>query len=160
MFDFAGQLVTEFLLGKQDAQSYQETVQEDDDFYNGFRLVTLQVQPDGHIDAYHHSNKLKDGVQKIVAGVEAFGNNLNDVVVWPKTREGKIKFANLVNRFGQTTADKGQLIDGLFDFLMTSTKRYSLDDQMLAQGRGKPVVFLEKLSSIFVHIPEVRYGSR
>ena len=38
--------------------------------------------------------------------------------------------------------------------------RYPLDDQMRTQGKGKPIEILEKLNSIYVEVPEVKYGSR
>lgn len=153
-----GFLVVDYVKNNQDCLSYLQEICDHCDEYNGFLLVTLDLRKwNNDISISYFTNGSKDKPKLLPSGIHAFGNSPPNKP-WQKVTEGRQKFEKIINEY-PTTENKETLIEELFKLLMND-KCYPLDKQMKMQGFGKTESFLQKLSAIFVHIPEYVYGSR
>jgi uncharacterized protein with NRDE domain len=151
--------------------------------YNGFVFVTLRLTKQQYSLRFFHStadvlsSDTKDGVH-------AFGNHRNLSNPWAKVRHGKQKFEQILikhdqlietDRASEPTSDatlhdvksnKGGeshsinvLIDDLFELFQDET-RFETNGEFAAQMPEVSEQLRQRLSSISLHLPELRYGSR
>ena len=137
------------------------------DVHNGDNLVDSvdETNCNGTTNG-HDGHKLVDGhngPESIGSNqIYGFGNSMNPFEPWPKVVYGKKRFESILNRNlpnGKLIGDKEQLINELFEMLTDSTK-LPIDKSMIKQGNGRKDGFIEALSTLNVHIPSVKYGSR
>lgn len=153
-----GFLVVDYVTGSEDCLKYLDTIQTEKDSYNGFTLVTMDFSSFKSPKVAYFSNFSSLSPTVVQPGVHAFGNSTSVECPWPKVKNAKEMFSKIVENHS-STASKDVLVESLFKFLRDSTC-YTLDENMKKQGRNKSSNFMDKLSSIFVHIPESNYGSR
>ena len=136
----------------------EEESDSDQDTNENSSNVSIQEENDG----------VTPGVQsgpKVVKSnrIYAFGNSMNPFQPWPKVIYGRKRFESILSRHlidGKTLiSDKDSLINDLFQMLTDSTK-LPVDGSMVKQGNGRRDGFIEALSTLNVHIPTVKYGSR
>lgn len=151
-----GFLVVDYLRGDYSPQSYLEKISRNPSDYNGFKMITIEINSDRKEMAYFSSSD--DKVISLSSGIYGFGNNKSTDILWPKVNYGKKRFEQLVNKYSKTSS-KSQLIDGIFELLSDKTL-HPLDEQMKSQGKGKPINIIEKFNALNVEISELEYGSR
>jgi uncharacterized protein with NRDE domain len=70
----------------------------------------------------------------------------------------KKRFESIVSGH-RSTVTKDELVGDICEMLADSTI-FPLDSQMLKQGDGRKLENLKKLNSVFVSIPDTKYGTR
>jgi len=153
-----GFLVVDYVAANEDSLKYLHNIYQEKDDYNGFTLVTMDLSSFRTPKVAYFSNMSSSPPTVLQPGVHAFGNSTSVDCPWPKVIEAKEKFSEVVKRHS-TLQSKQSLVDALFNLLKDPTC-YSLDENMKRQGRDKSVGFMDKLSSIFVDMPDYNYGSR
>ncbi len=88
-----GMLVTAYLTGKTDPQSYLENIDGGKGSYNGFNLLTGDPQC-----LYHYSNRERV-VRKLTPGIYGLSNHLLDTP-WPKVSKAKSNLTRLLKTKG------------------------------------------------------------
>jgi uncharacterized protein with NRDE domain len=136
-----GELVSQFLLGDNNAAGYLAQVAAHGDEYNGFSLIA------GDLNALYFVSNRNAGVEHISPGVHGLSNHLLDTP-WSKVERGKHALQNLPG------ADEAALVSGLFDFLAdrTTAGDHALPDTGVGVARER------ELSPAF--ISGERYGTR
>ena len=135
-----GKLVSDFLIGDENPESYMYRVSDNGANYNGFNLVVGNAD-----DLWYYSN-YGDGVKKISTGIWGLSNHLLDTP-WPKVKRGKERFSHLVQQ-------REINHETLFEFLYNDER--ASDDQL--PSTGIPLERERALSSMFIKTPD--YGSR
>ena len=135
-----GNLVSDFLIGTENAQVYMQRISQQGSEYNGFNLIT------GNADDLWYFSNYGNGVRKLSDGIFGLSNHLLDTP-WPKVQRGKEKFAQLIgaNDLAPET---------LFDFLYNDERA---SDELLP-NTGISLERERALSSMFINTPD--YGSR
>jgi uncharacterized protein with NRDE domain len=135
-----GHLVSHYLEGTQESETYLKSVEKDASLYNGFNLVVGDVN-----SLFYFSNYRKD-ITKITTGFHGLSNHLLETP-WPKIVRGKEKLKPFMD---QTTISTNDIFDTLYD------SERAADDLLPDTGIG-----LEReraLSSMFIKTDG--YGSR
>ncbi|RWS16938.1 hypothetical protein B4U79_05765, partial [Dinothrombium tinctorium] len=153
-----GLLVPDYLKNDASPQNHLENIAQIADKYNGFVLVCIQMNPSNLFEVCFFSNGYYDKPQALSPGVYAFGNSFNPDHPWPKVSYGKDRFEEVIDRH-KTVHTKDALIADLFDMLSDRTQ-VELDEQMLKQGSDKTLFYMQRLNSLYVEIPEKKYGTR
>ena len=136
-----GALVSGFLAGDSDTESYLDRVKKQAEQYNGFILVA------GDLNAMYWFSNRGPGVEKIPAGVHGLSNHLLNTP-WPKIERSKQAMAALLG------ASEAELVSRLFDLLADRSE--APDDTLPDTGVG--LQRERELSPIF--ISGERYGTR
>lgn len=136
-----GNLVKDFLSGKDSSNSYLQQIQADKDNYTGFNLLIGDFSKD--IDISYYSN-ISDEIISLDSGIYGLSNHLLDTA-WHKVKSGKLRLESTLNNL--TT-------DVLFEILADKTKA---NDQDLP-NTGVGVEREQILSPIFIETPI--YGTR
>jgi len=153
-----GFIVTDFLLGEKDHRQYTTDLSTRGEAFNGFQTIALEVKGE-RAEGTYYSNFVYKPPIPLGDGIHSFGNSLNPYDPWPKVTYGRKRFSAVVNNNG-TTKTKELLIDDLFDMMADKTM-LPVDSQMIRQGgSGRLDVFISRLSSLCVDMPDVMYGSR
>ena len=76
-----GSLVTDYLKSEMDARHYLEQVSERGSEYNGFNIIS------GNVNELHYYGNYQKGVQQIASGVHGLSNALFNTD-WPKVDRG------------------------------------------------------------------------
>jgi uncharacterized protein with NRDE domain len=135
-----GHLVSDYLAGNEDSESYLKELALHAGDYNGFNLIV------GNINALRYYSNYQNKIVNLSSGIYGLSNHLLDSP-WPKVEKGKREFQSLINHPG-FTAD--QLLDMMYD------DERAEDSQLPDTGVG-----LEReraLSSMFIKMEN--YGSR
>lgn len=135
-----GALVSDYLVGNQEPQSYLKSIEPSANAYNGFNLIV------GNANELWYLSNYAEGIHKISTGIHGLSNAVLDTP-WPKVETGKVKFA---------TAIKRERIDTSVLFELLRDEERASDDQLPDTGVG-----LERermLSSMFIKSPN--YGTR
>jgi len=136
-----GNLVGDFLRGKETPAQYLQKIQGNAGNYSGFNLLVGEI--DSEIGYFSNRG---DGVKILESGIYGLSNHLLDTP-WQKVRRGKTALAKLIEK-------ENFALESLFEILQDATKA---DDRDLPEtGIG-----LERerlLSSIFIETPV--YGTR
>lgn len=135
-----GQLVSDFLAGKEQPEDYLKRISQDGKRYNGFNLIVGNVD-----DLWYYSN-YRDGVSDISAGLHGLSNHLLETP-WPKVVRGKKKMADLLRL---PVIHPDQLFDLLLDDGIASDE--NLPDTGIGLERERA------LSSMFIKTSG--YGTR
>ena len=135
-----GRLVSDYLEGEVQAETYLKKIEADGSQYNGFNLLTGSVN-----DLWYFSNYSK-GIERLKPGLHGLSNHLLDTP-WPKVVRGKEGIQKILRQ--QKIAS-----DGLFEFLYDEER--AQDDQLPDTGIG--IERERALSSMFITSPN--YGSR
>jgi uncharacterized protein with NRDE domain len=136
-----GELVTEYLAGNVDVETYLRTVQRRGNEYNGFILIA------GGLDALYWLSNRGPGAARIAPGVHGLSNHLLNTP-WPKIERSKRALEALLD------TDEDTLTAGLFRIL--ADRSQAADHELPDTGVG-----LERereLSANF--ISGERYGTR
>ncbi|XP_067135139.1 transport and Golgi organization protein 2 homolog [Centruroides vittatus] len=153
-----GFLVVDYVKNNQDGLSYLQEICDHCDEYNGFLLVTLDLRKwTNDVLLSYFTNGSNEKPTSLSSGIHAFGNS-HPNKPWQKVAEGRQQFEKIVNEH-PTVESREKLLEELFELLMDD-RCYPVDKQMKKQGFGKSENFLQKLSAIFVYLPEYCYGSR
>jgi uncharacterized protein with NRDE domain len=139
-----GDLVAGFLKSAETPEDYLAHVVERQQDYSGFNLLIGEF---GHerSELFYFSNR-GDGIERINSGVYGLSNRLLDTA-WPKVRDGKSRFRELINSGSLET-------DPLFELL--ADESLAADAELPDTGIGYE---REKaLSAIFIKTPI--YGTR
>jgi len=153
-----GFIVVDYLVSDLSPYDYCQQLSKEGDEYNGFLCVALELMKGNQVQASCYSNHYHREPQLLQEGVHGFGNNLKPDLPWPKVRQGKKRFEEICSKYSKVN-QKEALIEEIFQMLSDSTP-HLVDDQMKAQGEGKSMEFLQKLSALWVEIPKTLYGSR
>jgi uncharacterized protein with NRDE domain len=135
-----GQLVSDFLIGKESPKDYLVRISQDGKRYNGFNLIVGNAD-----DLWYYSN-YRDGVSDISPGLHGLSNHLLETP-WPKVVRGKKKMDDLLRL---PVIHPDQLFDLLFDDGIASDE--NLPDTGIGLERERA------LSSMFIKTPG--YGTR
>jgi uncharacterized protein with NRDE domain len=135
-----GHLVSDFLLGSQDPDSYLKKLSPDAHRYNGFNLLVGQTS-----NMYFYSSRTNE-IHMLGPGIYGLSNHLLDTP-WPKVEKGKQALRTLLVRESLCT-------ECLFKFLM---ERTTPPDELLPDT-GIGLDAERMLSPIFISSPE--YGTR
>lgn len=150
-----GFLVVDYLKSEQKGQEYLEKVRSSGKLYNAFNLLTLEPEGDSyHANFYNENEKI---IHKIPPGVHGFGN-CPLLKPFKKVQKGEKVFQNLIKDYGKKECEE-KLINELFTMMQDSELNFP-DPQLSDQGQGHSDDFIKVLSSIWVHYPNERYGSR
>jgi len=137
-----GELVSKYLKGTEDAESYLTALEKNASRYNGFNLIVGDRS-----DLYYFSNRA--AVKKLNAGIYGLSNSLLDVP-WPKVQRGKEKFAPIISAKGKPSTER--LFRLLDDRVVPS------DDQLPDTGVGPE--YERMLSPLFIQSSNYAYGTR
>ena len=77
-----GQLVSDFLIGNQEAEPYMRDIQTRASQYNGFNLVV------GDTNKLYYLSNYQNEIKKLTSGFYGLSNHLLDTP-WPKVAKGK-----------------------------------------------------------------------
>ena len=135
-----GQLVSDFLEGKETPKEYLERISQNGKRYNGYNLIVGNID-----DLWYYSNYL-DGVGEISQGLHGLSNHLLETP-WPKVVRGKKKMEDILRL---PIIHPDQLFDLLFDDAIASDE--NLPDTGIGLERERA------LSSMFIKTPG--YGTR
>ncbi len=135
-----GLLVSDFLCGNQNADSYIEKIRAQSGKYNGYNLILY-----GNDGLYAFSNHGEK--QKLGAGIYGLSNHLLDTP-WPKVLRAKKKIKAIINEKGAA------LEEALFTIL--SDRDFPPESKLPATGVDKE--WERVLSPIFIKSPN--YGTR
>jgi uncharacterized protein with NRDE domain len=138
-----GQLVVDFLLGDQTPMAYSSRLNDVSSNYSGFNLV-LWDRGMGLV----YSNVTRD-TRPLTPGLHGISNHLLDTP-WPKVSLGISAMAEAL------TPSAPPDVGHLFRFLKRGEP--APDHRLPDTGVGLPME--RALSSPFVHIPDVSYGTR
>jgi uncharacterized protein with NRDE domain len=139
-----GYLTTEFLKGTADAQDFLRSTKGED--YGGYSLIVGNVKTDLWWESNH-----ANGMHQVEPGIHGLSNHLMDSP-WPKVENSKQLMKSLLNK----AIDETSMVDGLFEILANRDKP---DDDKLPDT-GVSLAIERELSSMFVTIPEHKYGTR
>lgn len=139
-----GDLVADFLKGREKPEDYLEAVKCTADEYSGFNLLVGEIDKDKR-ELYYYSNR-GTGIKRLSAGVYGLSNHLLDTS-WPKVADGKKRFADLI---------QGESIDDTSLFGLLSDESLAADEDL--PSTGIPYEREKALSAIFIRTPE--YGTR
>ncbi|RWS26559.1 hypothetical protein B4U80_09099, partial [Leptotrombidium deliense] len=153
-----GHLVVNYLNGDLTPKEYLEKICEKGNEYNGFLLVAMQLGDNNCADVCCYSNKHHNTPQSLPYGIHAFGNSINPDKPWSKVTYGRNKFEQIMQKHTKITS-KDKLIEDIFEMLYDKEPQ-ELDDTIKVQGGERSPFGLKRLNSIFVEIPEVKYGTR
>lgn len=155
----SGFIVNDYVFGEESHSSYLNALAATSSSYNGFLMIAMEIH-NRRVSTSYYSNhfEFEQPPQQLDDGIHGFGNSLNPFSPWPKVSHGKKRFESLLTGH-RTTETKAQLVQDLFGMLSDKTI-FPLDRQMMKQGDGSKLESLKKLNSVFVQIPERKYGSR
>jgi len=136
-----GRLVSDFLAGEEDPETYLSLLEPDAPMYSGFNLLV------GHKERlYWYSNK-KDGIHRIEPGIHGLSNHLLDTP-WPKVSQGKTALGRILADSPQPPAER------FLDFLLDR----SIPNDDILPNTGVGIDWERVLSSVFIVSPA--YGTR
>jgi uncharacterized protein with NRDE domain len=134
-----GELVKDFLLRKEDPESYLHKLNSGADRYDGFNLLTLSSE-----GLFHFSNR-NNIIQSVSPGIHGLSNALLNTP-WPKVEKARQRFSESIEHsFSEET---------LFDFLTDSEK--AAEEHL--PSTGIPKEWEKAVSSIFIKTDG--YGTR
>jgi len=136
-----GELVSAYLSGDTDAETYLRAVEARGDQYNGFILIA------GDLDALYWLSNRGPAAARIPYGVHGLSNHLLNTP-WPKIKRSKLALEALLD------ADEEHLTAGLFEVL--SDRSEAADHELPDTGVGMQRE--RELSANF--ISGERYGTR
>jgi uncharacterized protein with NRDE domain len=135
-----GELVSNYLLEKIEAEPYLKSIAPVSNQYNGFNLIV------GNINELWYFSNYRNGFEKLTHGLVGLSNHLLETP-WPKVMRGKIKLQPILQEKEIRVAD---IFDTLYD------TQQAEDNKLPATGL--PVERERVLSSMFIKSPN--YGSR
>lgn len=135
-----GELVSNYLSKKIEADRYLSLVAPVSNQYNGFNLIV------GSVDELWYFSNYRKGIEKLTPGLFGLSNHLLETP-WPKVIRGKNKLQPILQRKEIQVSD---IFDALYD------TQQAEDNQLPATGL--PVERERVLSSMFIKSPN--YGSR
>ena len=135
-----GQLVSDFLLTKDDPKTYLEFIERKGRMYNGFNLLV------GDADSLWYYSNYREGVTEIPPGYYGLSNHLLETP-WPKVIRGKERLKSV---FDQPEIDPEDVFEILYDDQRAPDEL--LPDTGLTLDRERA------LSSMFIKTEN--YGSR
>ena len=138
-----GDLVADFLKGRETAAGYMARVEQRSSYYSGFNLIVGEIN-DTRRELFYLSNRAA-GVREITPGVYGLSNHLLDTP-WPKVSKGKKQLRSALT----TAFDKEVFFDLLAD--------ESLADDNYLPDTGIGFEKEKALSAIFIKTPN--YGTR
>ncbi|XP_033627311.1 transport and Golgi organization protein 2 homolog [Asterias rubens] len=94
-----GSLVSDFIQGSMDGQTYLKDVAKESALYNGFNLITMEFRKDGEVNTNYFTNRASELPEpvKIEPGVQVFSNH-PVTESWPKTDYVRSEFEKIVKR--------------------------------------------------------------
>ncbi|KAB7496312.1 Transport and Golgi organization protein 2, partial [Armadillidium nasatum] len=151
-----GFLALNFLQNNFSSQDYVNTIKESNIKYNLFNLLLLEYRRNSY-EASYFNNVDNTSTNLDTDKVHGFGNCLisND---FKKIERGKKFFGEVIKNYG-TKEKETDLKDSLFE-MMAKRDPFYPDEQLSTQGRGYDEYFIKGLSSIWIAMPEARYGTR
>ncbi len=135
-----GQLVSDYLLTKDEPKTYLESIDKNGKTYNGFNLIV------GNPDTLWYYSNYRQGITEITPGFYGLSNHLLETP-WPKVIRGKEKLKPVLS---QIQIDPGQIFEVLYD------DQRAVDDQL--PNTGLTLERERALSSMFIKTEN--YGSR
>ncbi|GIY41881.1 transport and Golgi organization protein 2 [Caerostris extrusa] len=153
-----GFLPVAYVVDEEVCITYLEEIRSHRVNYNEYLLVTIEFTSLMEPKIAYYTNSSSSPPVSLPPGIYAFGNSVEREKPWPKESKLKDMFTEVVKKY-PSVSTKQTLVDELMTLLQNDT-RYTVDDNMKRQGKSKSSAFLEKLSAIFVNIPESNYGSR
>ena len=135
-----GQLVSDFLLTKDDSQTYLDTIEKKGKLYNGFNLLV------GDMDNLWYYSNYRDGVSEVPPGYSGLSNHLLETP-WPKVIRGKEKLKPVIDK---PKIDPEEVFQVLYD-------DHRAADELLP-NTGLSLERERALSSMFIKTEN--YGSR
>ena len=107
-----GHLVSDFLEGDDNVESYLESVSNQSDKYNGFNLLVGKFQQTGETKVGWYCNIEEKQITLLKPGIHVLSNKVLNCS-WPKMAYGKKRFAAIL----EETSTKQELIDKLMGLL-------------------------------------------
>ncbi|GIX78782.1 transport and Golgi organization 2 [Caerostris extrusa] len=153
-----GTLAIDYVVGEKDCTTYLDEISSQKENYNQFLLVTIDFNSLKEPKIAYYTNTSYLPPVSLPPGIYCFGSSIEHEKPWPKESKLKDMFTEVVKKY-LSVSTKQTLVDELFTLLQDDT-RYEVDEDMKKQGKSKSLKFLEKLSAIFVNIPESNFGSR
>ncbi|XP_012269731.2 transport and Golgi organization protein 2 [Athalia rosae] len=148
-----GHLVSDYIISNVSADEYLTKLHEENHIeqaYNPYNLILINLwNADVSVLC---SAQDSSGLQKCSDDILGLGNSAIDQP-FTKVRNGKKKFRNIIR--GMTTGEQDKMIENLLEFLTWDEKH--LPDPELQRRAPN---WYEDLSSIFVRVPNVEYGTR
>ena len=135
-----GNLVSDYLLSKEEPEQYLKRIEQNGKVYNGFNLLA------GTVNGLYYYSNYKEGVDKIEPGFYGISNHLLETP-WPKVVRGKEKMKPVL---AQSTINPDDLFEVLYDNEIA-------DDNKLP-NTGLTIERERALSSMFIKTEN--YGSR
>jgi len=158
-----GFLVNDFLTGEATGLQYAKSLQEKAHLYNPFNFVSVELKTSTGTPTmtyYSSESDVAEPIQFEIAGndeVFAVGNSVYNHP-FLKVEAGKREMEEAVRKHARTEQEQ-ELINDLLKILKCRTKYYP-DPQIYKQAPTYCESRLQHLSSRFVWIPAVDYGSR
>ncbi len=136
-----GELVSGFLVGEEDPESYLARLALKAGDYNGFNLIV------GESDRLYWYSNRGDGVRHLMPGIYGVSNHILDTP-WPKVSRGKTALENILSRKPLPSPE------GLMDILLD--RSIPGDESLPDTGVG--IEWERILSPVFILSPD--YGTR
>ncbi|XP_062590998.1 transport and Golgi organization 2 homolog isoform X2 [Saccostrea cucullata] len=164
-----GHLVRNFLTSDLDCHSYiKQCVRPNKDLYNGFHLLLLDCSGE-KTDVAYFNNKIDACNCEDIPQENEFiclGNSVCGKTPWKKMARGKELFKNIIRDFNNK--DKNAELKNKLVSLLQDRKSFADDKLLKCQAQNShPEESPEdldrrvrRLSSLFVKMPEKRYGTR
>ncbi|RWS03976.1 hypothetical protein B4U79_11411, partial [Dinothrombium tinctorium] len=153
-----GFLVPNFLKSNSNGPTYLQSIASFASIYQPFKLVTLDISgspnrtlvsqlcnsPEVDFHVYHN------------AEIFCFGNNIPNKP-WLKMIESEQRYKSIAEKYKQVSK-RNALIRQIFGMLNNKTYYYP-DPYLLEQAKGYDTEFIRRLSSVFVHVPMLDFGT-
>ncbi|XP_038055320.1 transport and Golgi organization protein 2 homolog isoform X2 [Patiria miniata] len=151
-----GSLVSDFLEGSMDGQTYLQGIAKECDSYNGFNLITVELGNNGSIDANYYTNYALEATDpiKLTSGIHTFSNHTINTA-WPKTDHVQTELEKIVQNAHSLTKEEltGELLAMMAcDVPLVSSADISTEDMDISK-------FKEMLKEL-VFIKSNTYGTR
>ncbi|KAF5294365.1 hypothetical protein FQR65_LT10818 [Abscondita terminalis] len=143
-----GAIILNYLKQEIGTDDYAKAIEER--VYRAYNFISVEISND-HAITHHRSNRPTSCSKYEGLQILGFGNSTTTTPL-QKVLNGKSQFEEIIKSYG--TASKEELVERLTGFLKNE-KRFLPDVEL---QRRSPMY--EHLSSIFVKIPEYKYGTR
>lgn len=150
-FKSRGNIVADFLKKNPSPEEYLNDLINGSDTYTPFNVLLGEFNPENGFNC-HYGNNIEPLSQTLEEGTHGLSNaEIN--CSWTKVQMGKQKFTQIISE----DIEKESLIDKLF--LLMKDNKMNFPDHG-GSAVYLPEEFVPALSSIFVEVPTIQYGTR
>ncbi|KAK2710892.1 transport and Golgi organization 2 homolog [Artemia franciscana] len=148
-----GFIISDFLKWNGSPESFLMQLNEEKDSYQPFHLVTISLSKNEE-KVHHYCNTPDYQPQELKSEIIGVGNHLPNKS-WKKVEAGKAALDDVILK----NYPKELLVEKLFE-VVSSNERHFPDHELESQGLLVEESILQGISSIFVKLDNIQYGTR